>query len=221
MAATISRFIGDPRGDPHNRLTTFLHHLKTGHMTQMEETYLPALCQLLVGVEGPEESDRLCRDLREIVGSIVLLANPLSPISLSQLLQIAKRKIDHQLRLLTSVISVPSDPDASITLIHLSFREFLVKKTDYDRARPFAINDAASHGYQIIRTLLDAGLNPDSLWIEYSNRFFDYGCTEVLIKTLGCPLTRSFRLEIEVGQQWQISSAFYLVRAKDEALNYV
>ncbi|RMZ88458.1 hypothetical protein DV736_g4310, partial [Chaetothyriales sp. CBS 134916] len=33
VAATISRFIGDRRGDPHDRLATFLDHLNTGQMT--------------------------------------------------------------------------------------------------------------------------------------------------------------------------------------------
>lgn len=37
VAATISRFIGDPGGDPHDRLATFLHHLNTGQMTKMEQ----------------------------------------------------------------------------------------------------------------------------------------------------------------------------------------
>ncbi|KAI1612280.1 hypothetical protein EDD36DRAFT_281556 [Exophiala viscosa] len=36
---------------------------------------------------------------------------------------------------------------------------------------------------QIVRKLLDAGLNPDSLWVEYSTRFFDYHCMEQFIET--------------------------------------
>jgi WD40 repeat protein/Mrp family chromosome partitioning ATPase len=145
VAATITRFIGDRRGDPHDRLATFLAQLNTGQMTQMGQTYLPALCQILVDVEEPEEKDKLCRDFREIVGSIILLANPLSTISLSRLLQIPRRKIDHQLRLLHSVLSVPSNPDAPVTLFHLSFREFLVKTNNSDRARLFAIDEFFAH----------------------------------------------------------------------------
>ncbi|KIW24692.1 uncharacterized protein PV07_10393 [Cladophialophora immunda] len=145
VAATISRFIGGSRGDPHDRLATFLVQLNTGQMTQMEQTYLPALRQILVDVEEPKEKDKLCHDFREIVGSIILLANPLSTISLSQLLQIPRRKIDHQLRLLHSVLSVPSNPDMPVTLFHLSFREFLVKESNSDQARLFAIDESCAH----------------------------------------------------------------------------
>ncbi|OQV00709.1 NACHT domain-containing protein, partial [Cladophialophora immunda] len=145
VAATISRFIGGSRGDPDDRLETFRVQLNTGKMTQMEQTYLPALRQILVDVEEPEEKDKLCHDFREIVGSIILLANPLSTISLSQLLQIPRRTIDQQLRLLHSVLSVPSNPDTPVTLFHLSFREFLVKKANSDQARLFAIDESCAH----------------------------------------------------------------------------
>jgi hypothetical protein len=121
VAATISRFVGDQRGDPQDRLDTFLAQARTGHLSQFEQTYLPALSQILTGVEEPTKKDKLCKDFQNIVSSIVLLANPLSAVSLSRLLQIPRRKIDHQLLLLRSVLSVPSDPESPITLFHLSF----------------------------------------------------------------------------------------------------
>ncbi|KIV77951.1 hypothetical protein PV11_09724 [Exophiala sideris] len=36
---------------------------------------------------------------------------------------------------------------------------------------------------QILRELFAAGLNPDSLWVEYSTGYFDYRCMEQLIET--------------------------------------
>ena len=146
VAATICRFVGDPRGDPPERLATVLHDQTTGQMSQLEQTYLPVLSQLTVGVEEAEEKAKLCRDFREIVGSIVQLANPLSSVSLSKLLNTTKRKVDHQLRLLHSVLCVPSDPNASVQLLHLSFREFLVQN-QHGPPGPFAINEASAHRY--------------------------------------------------------------------------
>ncbi|KAJ9601892.1 hypothetical protein H2200_013607 [Cladophialophora chaetospira] len=145
VAATISRFVGEHHGDPRDRLATFLDHLKTGQMYQMENTYLPTLSQILIDVEEPQERDKLCRDFRDIIGSIVLVANPLSAEALSQLLQVPRRRIDHQLRLLHPVLSVPACPDSPITLFHLSFREFLVKKSHSDRARLFAVDESFTH----------------------------------------------------------------------------
>ena len=61
------------------------------------------LSQLIAGVEEGHEKDKVCRDFREIVGSIVLLAHPLSMFPLAKLLDITKHKLDHQLHLLHSV----------------------------------------------------------------------------------------------------------------------
>lgn len=122
-------------------------------MTQMEQTYLPALCQTLIGVEESEERGNLCRDFREIVESIVLLASPLSPSSLSRVLDIPIEKIYYYLRPLNSVLLVPSNPNGSITLFHLPFRGFLVEKNPCDRARPFAITESTSHRYMTDKCL--------------------------------------------------------------------
>jgi hypothetical protein len=50
---------------------------------------------------------KLRRDFRDIVGSIVLLANLLSTLSLAKLLHIEKTDIDDQLRCLHSVLGFP------------------------------------------------------------------------------------------------------------------
>jgi hypothetical protein len=60
------------------------------------------------------EKDKICRDFREIVGSIVLLANPLSTFSSAKLLNITKRKLDYQLYLLHFVLCIPLDPIAPV-----------------------------------------------------------------------------------------------------------
>ncbi|KAI1611302.1 hypothetical protein EDD36DRAFT_441121 [Exophiala viscosa] len=41
---------------------------------------------------------------------------------------------------------------------------------------------------QIVQILINKGLNPESLWIEYSISGFDWRCMEVLIKNAGMPV---------------------------------
>jgi hypothetical protein len=154
VAATICRFVGEPRADPLERLARVLDHQTTGQMSQLDQTYLSVLSQLLAGVEEheDEERDELCRDFRQIVGSMVLLADPLSTVSLAKLLCTTKRKVERQLYLLHSVICVPLDPDTPIHLLHLSFREFLVKQSKC-RQRWFAIDENTTHQYLLDRCL--------------------------------------------------------------------
>jgi hypothetical protein len=152
VAATICRFIGDPYCDPVERLATVLDYQKIGHMSPLERTYLPVLSQILAGVEDAQEKDKRCRDFREIVGSIVLLANPLSSSSLANLLRLEKRKVNQQLRPLHSVLLVPND-NAPVHLLHLSFREFLVKENHCDLGRQFRIDERISHRYLADRCL--------------------------------------------------------------------
>lgn len=65
-------------------------------------------------------------EFREVVGSIVILASPLSVDSLASLLQIQQTDIASQLDLLHSVLRNPTDQDAPVRLLHTSFREFLL-----------------------------------------------------------------------------------------------
>jgi hypothetical protein len=148
VAATICRFVGDQRGDPSDRLATVLRYQTQfiGQMSGLERTYLPVLSQLIVGVEEGHEKDKIYLDFREIVGSIVLLANPLSTYSLAKLLNITKRKLDHQLLPLHSVLCVPTNLSAPVQLLNLSFRDFLVQKQQGQQGA-FRIDEATAHRY--------------------------------------------------------------------------
>ncbi|EXJ95094.1 hypothetical protein A1O1_00213 [Capronia coronata CBS 617.96] len=169
VAATVCRFVGDLKGNPQKRLRQVLDQ-PIGQRSQLELTYLPVLRQLLAGVDDAEEKEQLCRDFHEIVGSIVLLANPLSTTSLAKLLQIEKTDIDDQLRCLHSVLWIPSDPNAPIHLLHLSFREFLLKKRHSDLGRQFTIDKPTAHGFLLDKclTLLrgSQGLRKDICHLE-------------------------------------------------------
>lgn len=51
VAATVSRFVGDPNWDPHEQLETILKFHGAGHLEQMEQTYMLVLTQLSGGHE--------------------------------------------------------------------------------------------------------------------------------------------------------------------------
>jgi hypothetical protein len=112
-------------------------------LNKLDATYLPILNQLVIGRTSPEK-DRLVDEFRDVVGSIVLLAEPLSISSLARLLNISKAAIDGRLRSLHSVLRVPSNADYPVRLFHLSFRDFLV-----DPARratnPFYVDEKKTH----------------------------------------------------------------------------
>jgi hypothetical protein len=143
FATTVCRFIGDPRWDPEERLAIVLRYQTAGQASQLDRTYLPVLDQLLVGLT---DSDReaLTGEFREVVGSVVTLAEPLSTISLASLLSIPKKVVDRRLNTLHSVLSVPANQDSPVRLLHLSFRDFLIDAKKRGRS-PFWVDESETH----------------------------------------------------------------------------
>jgi hypothetical protein len=124
-AATISRFLlksCDPDGQVQQMLSsTSQSDLSTKNLDEMYEVIIQAV------VRGDQGEDRVGY-FRRIVGSIILLSEPLSSFSLSQLLGIKTNIITNILDPLRSVLSIPDDPNSAIQLYHLSFRDFLVSE---------------------------------------------------------------------------------------------
>lgn len=83
-------------------------------------------------------------EFRTVVGSIVLLAEPLSTTSLANLLNISSSVINRRLISLHSVLSVPASAKSPVRIFYLSFRDFLV---DHDKrdTNPFWIDERATH----------------------------------------------------------------------------
>ncbi|OAP55758.1 hypothetical protein AYL99_09910 [Fonsecaea erecta] len=155
VAATICRFVGDVRGNPVKRLAQILNQ-PIGQKPQLELTYLPVLSQILVGVKDVEEQKELLHNFRRIVGSIVLLADPLSAASLARLLDVESTEVYLHLRFLHSVLWIRDD-DTPIHLLHLSFREFLTQRVPSDASQPFQIVECKSHRYLADRCLVLLG----------------------------------------------------------------
>jgi hypothetical protein len=124
-AATVCRFVGDPRRDPEKQLNTVLKYWTTSQASGVDRIYLQILEQLFVDLTDSEK-EGLAREFRKIVGSIVILAEPLSTLSLARLLSSSKRTADRILNRLHSVLSVPTGQDSPVRLLHHSFRDFLL-----------------------------------------------------------------------------------------------
>ena len=90
-----------------------------------------------------ERSD-LRRLFNEVVGSIIVLFDPLSVIDLSELLDIQQEDIHDLLSDLHSVLNVPKDRERVVRLLHPSFRDFLL---DDQRCwdRQFWVNKKEAH----------------------------------------------------------------------------
>ena len=74
----------------------------------------------------------------------MLLTDPLPVSSLARLLSRSQIDVDSKLRQLHSVLNIPTDSDAAVKLLHLSFRDFL---TDHENreANPFWVDERETH----------------------------------------------------------------------------
>ncbi|KAG7424302.1 Vegetative incompatibility protein HET-E-1 [Fusarium oxysporum f. sp. raphani] len=126
FAATVCRFVGDRKRDsPTIQLRKVLDYERKGHVSQLDLTYGPVLRSLITDVSENDKT-QIINDFKMIVGSIVILANPLSVWALSQLLEVDPEVVDNRLDTLHSVLSIPSTRKAPVRLLHLSFRDYLI-----------------------------------------------------------------------------------------------
>ncbi|KAJ5716464.1 hypothetical protein N7493_008375 [Penicillium malachiteum] len=125
FAATLCRFVGDEYELPEERLAAVLQDKATASTSDMDRTYLPVLNQLLAA-KNKKEFEGLLQEFQNIIGVIVLLATPLSVITLARLTGIPENKIINHLKRFHSVLSVPADLEAPVRILHLSFRDFLI-----------------------------------------------------------------------------------------------
>jgi hypothetical protein len=144
FAATVCRFLADRKGgNPDKKLKKVLEHQTKSQESKLDNTYLPVLEQLLVDLSSSEKAQMLDQ-FRVIVGSIIILASPLSTRSLAQILDVSIDTIDDILDWLHSVLSVPSATGSPVRLLHLSFRDFLLDP-DKRETNPFWVNEEQTH----------------------------------------------------------------------------
>ncbi|BAE61696.1 unnamed protein product [Aspergillus oryzae RIB40] len=108
-AATVCRYIENPKWEPKSRLAELLKD-QAKYVSKMDKTYLPILTRLLDDQESDEREQRqLLQEFQDTVGVIILLAVPLSINTLSSFLGIEVDQISNRLDSFRSVLSIPSD----------------------------------------------------------------------------------------------------------------
>ncbi|KAI6534177.1 hypothetical protein MCOR10_002449 [Pyricularia oryzae] len=140
FASTACRFIADSEfGNPWEQLNKILKCKGKGQRSRLHATYLPILNQLLLqrtnlGLVERTKSEKaeIVEWFRDIVGTIVILADPLPSASLACVLDRTELDVNSKLRRLHSVLNISDDPIAPVKLLHLSFRDFLVDDENRD-----------------------------------------------------------------------------------------
>jgi hypothetical protein len=170
FAFTISRFLW---GSPRDHLRLILGQSPEKALGGLGDTYLPILRQVVVCDDDDQRQTRV-QNFQEIVGSIVLLYDPLSASALERLLGVDGGVIGRTLRPLDAVLNVPRTTDRRIvrdkpiSLFHLSFRDFLLhpslRKDNQARENDIGIDKNATHsalGKHCIRLLSRGCLKED------------------------------------------------------------
>ncbi|EHK45928.1 hypothetical protein TRIATDRAFT_283530 [Trichoderma atroviride IMI 206040] len=158
FASTICRLIGDYRlGNPQSLLDEVLSQENRDGSSQLHMTYYPALKQQFASLPDHQTDKRkkVVTSFRLIVGTIVTLFQPLSTASISRLLDISEDAVADRLRLLHSVLNIPTDRERPIRLLHLSFRDYLInpqtmKEKDFWIDERLVHQNLASHCLRIM-----------------------------------------------------------------------
>lgn len=148
FAATVCRFVDD-RGmpNPAKRLKEILEYqaeTPNSRLDKLDATYLPVLNRLTSGRANVEDKAEVLAKFRNVVGPVVLLAQPLSVRSLAGLLGVEPEGVYILLNSLHSVLDIPSLEDAPVRLFHLSFRDFLIDPAKRTK-NEFWIDEAKYH----------------------------------------------------------------------------
>ena len=145
-AATACRFIGDDARLAQSRLNLIL---QSGSASlppekQLDEIYSLILTHTIKAEYSQQDKMNLRSQFSDIVGTIIVLFDPLSAHSLGKLLHIATDQIYQTLNHLHSILHVPESNTGFIRLLHPSFRDFLLDVNRCGDPR-FQINQEQTH----------------------------------------------------------------------------
>ncbi|KAI1386041.1 uncharacterized protein F4822DRAFT_430918 [Hypoxylon trugodes] len=161
FAATVCRFIKDTAWrDPDGQLKKVLAYetnTNNSELDKLDATYRPILEQVLAG-QNEHARKSLIGEFCRVVGAIVLLAQPLSTLSLEKLLATSPGIVDRRLSSLHSVLNISSNLDIPIRLFHKSFRDYLLDVERRD-SNPFWVNEKETNkqlAINCIRIMNDA-----------------------------------------------------------------
>lgn len=125
FAATVCRYVRDDRFSPTQQLNDVLKYQTQSQTSQFEATYGPIVEKLVRDLQGRKLKE-IQQRFQRVVGSIVVLASPLSIAALSSILAMDEDSINGLLGSLHSVLSISKTSTSPVRLLHLSFRDFLL-----------------------------------------------------------------------------------------------
>ncbi|KAL9607560.1 MAG: hypothetical protein Q9167_007535, partial [Letrouitia subvulpina] len=163
-AATACRFIKGGRRLARRRLASILdgNSVTKGSEKKLDEIYMTILVQSISGDYDNQEREELLKLFREIVGSIVVLFDPLPAATLIRLLNKPQADVDQTLNDLHSVLEVPQDPGCPIRVVHPSFHDFLLNQERCTNVQLW-VDEYKTHYYLFISCieLMSASLKQD------------------------------------------------------------
>jgi hypothetical protein len=129
-AATVIRYISHRRFDPRKRLEQVL--ARTGNSSksayrQLDILYQGVLENAMAGADDGEDEPEILEQLRTMLATVVLLAQPLSPSSIASLLDWSLHETEITLAHLSAVLIVHGDEP--VLIFHPSFPDFLLDKS--------------------------------------------------------------------------------------------
>lgn len=145
-AATVCRFIRDPRWLPVKRLDIVLQDNSAEQRPEqrLDKKYTQILESSVFGDCDEQERDLLSRHFRDIVGAIIVLFDSFSLSALKSLFSTFSETMNITLDPLKSLLNVPDDGNTPIRLLHPSFRDFLVNQ-ERCQASHFWIDQKKTH----------------------------------------------------------------------------
>ena len=146
-AATICLFIAERKHPPpRERLNIVLQKRAFTQSPEknLDQLYLQILREAVPTTDSAQDNTMFCSHIKVIVGSIVSLFSSLSVKSLAALLVETPESLEHTLGDLWSVLKVPQTANDTISLIHPSFRDFLLDRQRCDDL-DFQVDSAEAH----------------------------------------------------------------------------
>ncbi|KAH6714454.1 NACHT and WD40 domain protein [Leptodontidium sp. MPI-SDFR-AT-0119] len=153
-AFTLCRFLEDEDQPARKQLETLKRSGLAGKISQLEQL---DIMYTTVFEQLPRGSQRevLKKEFHRLVGTIVILAEPLSIQALTSLLDIDTETIRLRLERLRSVLRIPESDLVPVSVFHLSFTEFLLdpeKKQD-KKKNWFSVDQEEMHKMIAVRCL--------------------------------------------------------------------
>ncbi|KAF2153817.1 WD40 repeat-like protein [Myriangium duriaei CBS 260.36] len=142
FAATVCRYVSGR--NPQRRLDVILQkHTHGALLGGLSGIYYRILNQMVIALKEEAREDAVLR-FKQLIGPMVVLAEPLSLIALSNLLETPRTDIEEMLGHLQSIFHVPTSDEFPVRALHLSFRDFLTYKRS-DDGNDFYVDEVQTH----------------------------------------------------------------------------